>query len=160
MAGGADVPRGGYEWATGKYGKVTWNGTTIHIKRWSFTEGGGDDADVTHSGSSGVKQSQVVNTAYTGSFTGVWDLRNQPTGSNLNLRRGQIGTLNKYISREAYIGIGDCEIKSIAIESVVSDVVTFTVSFQTNTEPTMPGATLYSSSSSSSSSSSTTSSSS
>lgn len=160
MAGGADVPRGGYEWATGKYGKALWNDNTIHLKRFSFGEAGGDDADVTHSGSGGVKQSQVVNTAYSGSFTGQWDLRNQPSGDTLNLRRGQIGTLKLYMSKEAYWNITDCEIKSLQIESVVSDVITFTVAFQTNTAPTVPGSTLYSSSSSSSSTSSTSSSSS
>lgn len=153
MAGGADVPRGGYEWATGKYGKAKWNDVTLHLKRFSFGEAGGDDADVTHSGSNGVKQSQVVNTTYTGSFTGQWDLRNQPTDSNLNLRRGQIGTLLLYMSRDAYWSVKDCEIKSLQIESVVSDVITFTVNFQTNTQPTAPGATAYSSSSSSTSSS-------
>jgi hypothetical protein len=157
MPGGADVPRGGYEWATGKYGKALWNENTIHLKRFSFGEAGGDDADVTHSGSAGVKQSQVVNTAYSGSFTGAWDLRNQPTSDNLNLRRGQIGTLKLYMSKDAYWNISDCEIKSLQIESVVSDVITFTVSFATNTAPTAPGATAYSTSSSSSTSSSTTS---
>jgi len=155
MAGGSDTPRGGYEWATGKYGKAVWNDVTLHLKRFSFGEAGGDDADVTHSGSAGVKQSQVVNTAYSGSFTGQWDLRNQPTSDNLNLRRGQIGTLKLYMSREAFWLISDCEIKSLQIESVVSDVITFTVNFATNTAPTVPGTTAYSSSSSSTSTSST-----
>lgn len=135
--------------ATGIYGKAIFDGTTHNIKSWSWAEGG-DDADVTHSGSSGIKTTAVVTYEYTATIEGDWDLDAQPS-TNPALIRGETGTLLLYISKEAYFSV-PAIVTSFDVTSSATGMLGWKATLKATAAPTYPGATAYSSSSSSSSS--------
>lgn len=134
--------------ATGIYGKAVFDGITLNIKDWSWSEGG-DDADVTNSNDNGIKKTQVVTHEYTATFGGDWDLDAQPS-EYPNITRGETGTLNLYISKEAYFAVA-VVVTAFDVTSSATGMLGFKVTAKATAAPTYPGATAYSSSSSSSS---------
>lgn len=141
-----------YNFAPGKYAQVIVGSTTIACQDgWSLSIAG-DDEDITHSGSSGVKQFLNVNDLITGKIGGVWDLDVQPTDRPPALYRGEAVTLKLYISLEAYFTV-PARIKTFDAVGEINGAIKWTATFQATSAITMPGATAYSSSSSASSSS-------
>ena len=140
------------EFAPGKWGKATFGGNTVHLTNWSIEEGG-DDADVTNSGTAGIKVAEPVNNQYTGTIEGVWDLNAQPTSNPPRIRRGSAGTMSLYLTPETFYGNYNVKILGLSITNTQNDVVRWTANFQATAAPTYPAA--YTPSSSSSSSSST-----
>ena len=137
--------------AKGSYGKANFNSTDIDLTGWTF-DVGGDDGELTHSGSESLKIDMVVNREYTGSCDGVWRFSNEIVNRQPAVLRGETGTLQLYVSRARYISIA-VEIKTVSIVSEVNGLVTFTFTWKATGEPTWPTDTTFSSSSSSSSSS-------
>lgn len=138
--------------AAGKYGKATFGGQTVNLTSWSYEETG-DDAEVTNSGTNGIKTVEPVTNQYSGSCEGVWDLNAQPTSNPPRIRRGTKGTLNLYLTPETYVGAFNVVVLGLTINDTQNDVVRYTFNWQATAAPTYPAA--YTPSSSSSSSSST-----
>lgn len=124
-----------YDWASGSDGKASFGGTDVCVTGWTYTEGG-DDADVTHSCSGGIKQSISINTEYTGALDGNVDKDAWPWAAP-NLRRGQTGTLLLYLSSTDSISI-TARIKTFEITSTVDDVISFNIGWEGTAAPTMP----------------------
>lgn len=145
-------------WASGAFGKASFEGRDIDLTEWNI-DVGGSDADLTHSGGNELEEDMAITKEYTGEISGNWRFSNQPTDRPPALYRGECGTLQLYISQEAYVEV-EVEIKTFGIVSAVNDVVKWVAGFKATAHPTWPGATARSSSSSSHSSSSSSSSSS
>ena len=121
-------------WAEGKDGKAIFGSDTLNIQSWSYGEGG-SDADVTHTGSNGVELVEPITTAYTGSVEAVFDL-DAPSTSSPNLRRGQTGTLQLYVSATDYFSIA-VVITELSVDSAVKDAITYNFSWQGTAAPTV-----------------------
>lgn len=141
---------------SGAYGKGVFGTADLDLTNWRMQEGG-DDADLTHGNSNGLKIDMAINSEYTGSFSLNWKHSQLPTSRPPALYRGETGTLKLYVSKEAYIQVA-VEIKTHNITSVVNDVIKSEVTWKATSAPIWPGTTHYSSSSSSQSASSSSSS--
>lgn len=124
-----------YSWATGSDGKANFGGTNVCVTSWTYQEGG-DDADVSHSCSGGIKQSIEVNTEYTGTLEANVDKDAWPWAAP-NLRRGQTGTLLLYLSDTDSISIA-VRIKTFDLNSSVDDVISFTINWEGTAAPAFP----------------------
>ena len=136
----------------GSYGKLVFGSTTYHLSGWTRSEGG-DDADVTNSGSNGRKLAHVVNRLDEYTVEGAWDNSNILVRNPDRITRGQTGTGQFYTSQESYYSQA-VKVLSVEVTSDVNGLVTFTANMQATGEVTYPAKALLSSSSSSSSSSS------
>lgn len=139
-------------WASGAFGKASFEDRDIDLTEWTI-DVGGSDADLTNSGGNELEEDMVITKEYTGEISGNWRFSNQPTDRPPALFRGECGTLDLYISQEAFVRI-EVEIKTFGLVSAVNDVVKWVAGFKGTGHPTWPGPTARSSSSSSSSSSS------
>jgi hypothetical protein len=120
-------------WAEGKDGKATFGGTTLNITSWTYSEAG-TDADVTHTGSSGVELVEPTTTAYTGTIEANWDLDQDPTGSSPSLRRGDTGALQLYVSETEYIQVA-VVITELSADMAVKEVISYSISWQGTAAP-------------------------
>ena len=118
---------------SGAVAKAKFGSTDVCVTGWTYSEGG-DDADTTHSCSGGVKTSIVVNTEYTGTLDANVDEDAWPFAAP-NLRRGQTGALQLYLTATDYIELA-VEIKTFEITSTVDDVISFTVGWYGTAAPT------------------------
>ena len=141
---------------TGAHGKGVFGSATLDLVNWSL-ECSGDDADLTHGNSNGLKIDMAINDEYRVTFGLNWKASAMPTQRPPALYRGETGTLKLYVSKEAYISV-PVEIKTHNIRSVVNDVVKSEVTAKATSAPTWPSTTHLSSSSSSQSASSSSSS--
>lgn len=138
--------------ASGKYGKVTFGGTTLNIKNWSHQEVG-KVADTTHTGGNGIETSLVTTVKYSGSFSFDYDLDLQPQDAVPGLYAGKTAQLCEYVSAEAFFLFSTVEVQSFKVNSEVGGVINCSVDWQAQVAPTIPSTTAYSVSSSASSSS-------
>jgi hypothetical protein len=125
-----------YTWKAGTFGKATVESTDLSLTSWTYSEGG-DDADTTHSGGAGIKQTTVVTKQYNGTCEGIWDDDLQPTDDPPNVRRGTTATLKLYLDATTFFSI-PVVILTFEATSSVTDVIRFSFTWTATAAPTMP----------------------
>lgn len=123
-----------YNWAKGTDGKAIFGTTTLSLTGWTYGEAG-DDADVTHSGSSGVKLTLDITKEYKGTIEGIYDLDLQPTDSPPDLIRGSTGTLKLYVDSTKYISV-PARILTLDVTDKVNDTIRWSASYVATAAPT------------------------
>ena len=113
-----------YNWAKGTDGKGSFGGTEVSLTGWTMSETG-DNADTTHSGSSGLKLTLDITKEVTGTVEGMYDLDAPFTST---LYRGATGTLLLYVEAAGYMSI-PARILDAQVTSKVNDVIRFTASY-------------------------------
>lgn len=113
-----------YNWAKGTDGKATLGGTTLSLTGWTMSETG-DNADTTHSGSSGLKLTLDITKEVTGSIEGMYDLDAPFTST---VYRGVTGTLLLYVEAAGYMSV-PARILDFEVTSKVNDVIRFSATY-------------------------------
>ena len=124
-----------YDWASGAVGKANFGGTDVCVTGYTFNVAG-DDVDVTHSCSGGIKESKNVNDEYTGNLDAMLDLDAFPWAAP-NMQRGETGTLLLYIDSTQSISI-PIRVLTMNITSSTTDMIKFTITWIGTAAPTYP----------------------